>query len=79
MVCPGGHVPCVRGCVRGTGGRGPRLRTPFCCPREAPNPAYRLALTRRLAEAGKLIGVDVLDHIVTGDARYVSFREKGWM
>mgnify|MGYP001566702578 CR=1 FL=1 len=32
---------CVRGCVRGTGGRGPRLRTPFCCPREAPNPAYR--------------------------------------
>jgi DNA repair protein RadC len=38
-----------------------------------------MALTRRLAEAGKLIGVDVLDHIVIGDARYVSFRERAWM
>ena len=38
-----------------------------------------MALTRRLAEAGKLIGVEVPDHIVIGDARYVSFRERGWM
>ena len=37
------------------------------------------ALTRRLVEAGKLIGVDVLDHIVIGDGRYVSFRERGWL
>lgn len=27
----------------------------------------------------KLIGVDVLDHIVIGESRYVSFRELGWL
>lgn len=37
------------------------------------------ALTRRLVEAGRLIGVDVLDHVVIGDGRYVSFRERGWL
>ena len=36
-------------------------------------------LTRRLVDAGRLIGVDVLDHIVIGDGRYVSFRERGWL
>lgn len=38
-----------------------------------------MALTRRLIDAGKLLGVDVLDHIVIGDGRYVSFRERGWL
>ncbi|MHB0886074.1 MAG: RadC family protein [Bacillota bacterium] len=33
-------------------------------------------VTKRLAEAGKLLGIEVLDHIVVGDNRYVSFREK---
>jgi len=36
-----------------------------------------MALTRRLAEAGTLIGVEVLDHIIVGDGRYFSFREGG--
>ncbi len=27
-------------------------------------------LTRRLVDAGKLIGVEVLDHIIVGDGRY---------
>ena len=44
----------------------------------APSPDD-IALTRRLVDAGKLIGVDVLDHIVIGDGRYVSFRELGWL
>ncbi len=35
------------------------------------------ALTRRLAAAGALIGIDLIDHIVLGDARYFSFREIG--
>lgn len=35
------------------------------------------ALTRRLAAAGTLMGVNVVDHIVIGDARYCSFREMG--
>ena len=34
-------------------------------------------LTRRLVDAGKLIGVEVLDHIIVGDGRYFSFREAG--
>jgi DNA repair protein RadC len=44
----------------------------------APSPDD-MALTRRLVDAGRLIGVDVLDHIVIGDGRYVSFRERGWL
>jgi len=34
-------------------------------------------VTHRLIEAGKLIGIEVLDHIIIGDNRYVSFREQG--
>lgn len=36
-----------------------------------------LDVTRRLCEAGRLIGIEVLDHIVIGDGTFVSFREKG--
>lgn len=35
-----------------------------------------VALTRRLVEAGKLVEVDVLDHVVIGQNRYVSLRER---
>jgi len=38
-----------------------------------------VALTRRLMEAGEIIGIDVLDHIVIGDRRYVSLKEQGLM
>ena len=34
-------------------------------------------LTRRLAAAGALMGIDVVDHIILGDARYCSFKEMG--
>ena len=34
-------------------------------------------LTTRLRAAGTLLGVEVLDHVVIGDGRYVSFRETG--
>jgi len=36
-----------------------------------------VALTERLVSAGRLMGVDVMDHIVLGDARYCSLREMG--
>lgn len=36
-------------------------------------------VTRRLVEAGRLIGIEVLDHVVVGEGRHVSFREKGLM
>ena len=35
------------------------------------------ALTKRLQLGGDLIGIEVLDHIVVGDGRYVSFKEIG--
>jgi DNA repair protein RadC len=34
-------------------------------------------LTRRLRAAGILMGIDVVDHIILGDARYCSLREAG--
>jgi DNA repair protein RadC len=40
--------------------------------------AEDLALTRRLAAAGSLLGIEVLDHLVIGEAgRFVSLRERG--
>lgn len=35
------------------------------------------SITRRLVEAGKVIGIDVLDHIVFTDDTFVSLRELG--
>ena len=34
-------------------------------------------LTRRLVEAGELLGIQVLDHLIIGDGGYLSFREMG--
>jgi DNA repair protein RadC len=36
-----------------------------------------VALTRKLVEAGKLMDVAVLDHVVVGRCNYVSLRERG--
>lgn len=36
-----------------------------------------LALTKRLVEAGNFLGVPMVDHIIIGDNRYMSFREHG--
>ena len=44
---------------------------------EEPSPED-LALTRRLAAAGSLLGIEVLDHLVLGEAgRYVSLKDRG--
>ena len=43
-----------------------------------PTPSTEDAIiTRRLKEAGDLIGIAVLDHIIIGDGQYVSFVERG--
>jgi len=34
-------------------------------------------LTRRIAHAGKIIGIDVIDHIVVGDGRWTSLHDLG--
>jgi len=36
-------------------------------------------LTERLGEAGRLLGIPVLDHVIIGDGRYVSFADQGWL
>jgi DNA repair protein RadC len=36
-------------------------------------------LTARLVTAGEVLGIRVLDHIVVGDGRYVSFADQGWL
>lgn len=38
-----------------------------------------IAITKRLVESGQIIGIDVLDHIVVGDGRFVSLKEQGLM
>ena len=35
------------------------------------------AVTRQLASAGGVVGIPVLDHVIVGDGRYVSFVEAG--
>jgi len=36
-----------------------------------------LTITKRLIEAGKILGIEVLDHIVIGKERFKSFKEEG--
>ena len=36
-------------------------------------------LTSRLVEAGRLLGIRVVDHVILGDGRYVSFADEGWL
>ncbi len=37
-----------------------------------------IALTRRLVSAGTLMGIEVIDHVIVGEAgRYVSLKERG--
>ncbi|MBA7582664.1 hypothetical protein ES708_24600 [subsurface metagenome] len=36
-----------------------------------------IKLTRRLAEVGEIVGIDVLDHIIIGDKKYLSLKGKG--
>ena len=38
-----------------------------------------VAVTRDLAKAGKLLGIDLLDHIVIGGKSFVSLKERGLM
>lgn len=35
------------------------------------------AITARIDEAGKLIGIELVDHIIIGDGKYLSMKEKG--
>lgn len=36
-------------------------------------------VTKRIVEVGKIIGIEVLDHIIVGDDTFVSLKEKGYI
>jgi DNA repair protein RadC len=36
-----------------------------------------LLLTQRLKEAGEILGIQVVDHVILGYATYVSLKERG--
>jgi DNA repair protein RadC len=38
-----------------------------------------IEVTKRLVECGKMIGIDVLDHIIIGENKFVSLKEKGYL
>ena len=43
-----------------------------------PSPsAEDVAMTRQMVDAGKLLDIEVLDHVVLGQGRFVSLKEKG--
>ncbi len=47
-------------------------------PSSDPSPSPEdVHVTRQLVEAGKLLGIDVLDHLVIADRGYVSLKERG--
>ncbi len=45
-----------------------------------PSPSKEdLLLTKRLLDAGEIIGIPLLDHIIIGDNRFVSLKQNGYM
>jgi DNA repair protein RadC len=45
-----------------------------------PSPSREdIAVTRKLVDGGKLLGIDVLDHVIIGDGKYVSMKDEGYM
>lgn len=42
-----------------------------------PNPSQTdIEITKRLVEAGEILGIKVLDHLIIGDGIFVSLKEK---
>ncbi len=38
-----------------------------------------IAVTERLKKAGEIVGIAVIDHIIIGDGKYISLKEKGFL
>ena len=36
-------------------------------------------VTKRLYEAGLIMGIELLDHVIIGDHQFISLKEKGYM
>lgn len=45
-----------------------------------PSPSREdLEVTKRLVESGKILGIELLDHIIIGENKFVSLKEKGYV
>jgi len=45
-------------------------------PSGQPDPSDEdIAVTKRVIEAGRIVGIDVLDHVIVGHGQYISMRE----
>ncbi|KEZ51171.1 RadC family protein [Metabacillus indicus] len=45
-----------------------------------PSPSREdIEVTKRLTECGKMIGIELLDHLIIGEQKYVSLKEKGYL
>lgn len=45
-----------------------------------PSPSREdIEVTKRLSECGKIIGIDMLDHLIIGENKFVSLKEKGYV
>ncbi|MCQ6278260.1 DNA repair protein RadC [Bacillus sp. EB600] len=38
-----------------------------------------IEVTKRLSDCGKIIGIDLLDHLIIGENKFVSLKEKGYL
>ena len=38
-----------------------------------------IEVTKRLSESGKIVGIELLDHLIIGENKYVSLKEKGYV
>lgn len=49
-------------------------------PSGSPEPSREdIEVTKRLVQSGKIVGIEVLDHLIIGDNKYVSLKEKGYL
>jgi DNA repair protein RadC len=45
-----------------------------------PTPSQEdISVTERLVQAGEIMGIEVLDHLIIGDGEFISLKEKGYM
>ncbi|MGD7007759.1 RadC family protein [Metabacillus sp. 84] len=61
-----------------------RSAASFICihnhPSGDPSPSREdIEVTKRLSECGKMIGIELLDHLIIGDRKYISLKEKGYL
>jgi DNA repair protein RadC len=49
-------------------------------PSGQPTPSREdIEVTKRLVEVGKIVGIEVLDHVIIGAEKYISLKEKGYL